>query len=59
MRTTVIIRSTTKHSKLLRHTMFILLLLAASAIVGMAFTVRAVITDGPQRVPTQHSQLIR
>jgi hypothetical protein len=39
--------------------MFILLLLAASAIVGMAFTVRAVITDGPQRVPTQHSQLIR
>jgi hypothetical protein len=39
--------------------MFMLLLLAASAIIGIAFTVRAVISDGPQRVHTQHSQLIR
>ena len=39
--------------------MFMLLLLAASAVVGIAFTVRAVITDGPQHVPTRHSQLIR
>ena len=39
--------------------MFMLLLLAASAIVGIVFTVRAIITDGPQRVPTRHSQLIR
>ena len=39
--------------------MFILLLLAVSAIAGIAFSVRAIISDGPQRVPTQHSQLIR
>ena len=39
--------------------MFILLLLAVSAIVGIAFSVRAVISDGPQRVPTRQSQLIR
>ncbi len=58
MTTGVIIRTTTKLSTQ-RHTMFMLLLLAASAIVGIAFTVRAVITDGPQRVPARHSQLIR
>jgi hypothetical protein len=39
--------------------MFMLLLLAASATAGIVFTVRAVITDGPQRVPTHHSQFIR
>ena len=39
--------------------MFMLLLLAASAIVGIAFSVRAIISDGPQRVPTRRSQLIR
>ena len=38
--------------------MFLLLLLAAAAIVGIGFTVRAVITDGPQRVPT-HNNYIR
>jgi hypothetical protein len=58
MTTGVIIRSTTKLS-IQRHIMFMLLLLAASAVVGIAFSVRAVITDGPQRVPTRHSQLIR
>lgn len=39
--------------------MFLLLLLAASALVGIGFTIRAVITDGPQRVPTHNSRLIR
>jgi hypothetical protein len=39
--------------------MFILLLLAISAIAGIALSVRAIISDGPQRVPTRHSQLIR
>lgn len=39
--------------------MFFLLLLAASATVAIAFTVRAVISDGPQRVPTRHNQLVR
>jgi hypothetical protein len=39
--------------------MFLLLLLAASAVVGITFSVRAVISDGPQRVPTRDSQLIR
>ena len=34
--------------------MFLLLLLAAAAIVGIVFTVRAVITDGPQRVRTRN-----
>jgi hypothetical protein len=39
--------------------MFMLLLLAASAIVGIAFTVRAILFDGPQRIPARHNQLIR
>jgi hypothetical protein len=33
--------------------MFLLLVIAASALVGIVFTVRAVITDGPQRVQTR------
>ena len=39
--------------------MFLLLVLAVSALVGIVFTLRAVITDGPQRVATRPNQLIR
>jgi hypothetical protein len=39
--------------------MFLLIVLAASALVGIVFSIRAVVTDGPQRVPTRPSQLIR
>jgi hypothetical protein len=39
--------------------MFLLLLLAVSALVGIAFSVRAVISDGPQRVHTRSTQLTR
>jgi hypothetical protein len=39
--------------------MFLLLVLAASAVVGIVFTVRAVITDGPQRVHTYDNMLAR
>jgi hypothetical protein len=39
--------------------MFLLLLLAASAIVGIVFTLRAVITDRPQRVQAHHNNFIR
>jgi hypothetical protein len=33
--------------------MVMLILLAASALVGIAFSVRAVLSDGPQRIPTR------
>ncbi|MDQ1551402.1 MAG: hypothetical protein QOD50_824 [Actinomycetota bacterium] len=39
--------------------MFMLLLLAASALAGIVFTVRAIITDGPQSVSTRRTQLTR
>jgi hypothetical protein len=39
--------------------MFLLLVLAASAVVAVVFTVRAVITDGPQRVQTHDNMLAR
>jgi hypothetical protein len=39
--------------------MFLLLLFAAAAILGIVFTIRAVIVDGPQRVATRPNQLIR
>ncbi len=39
--------------------MFLLLVLAVAALVGIAFTVRAVITDGPQRVQTRDNMLAR
>jgi hypothetical protein len=39
--------------------MVMLLVLAASALVAIVFTVRAVISDGPQRVRTQDNLLVR
>jgi hypothetical protein len=39
--------------------MFSLIVLAASAVVGIVFTVRAVVTDGPQRVRTHDNMLVR
>jgi hypothetical protein len=39
--------------------MFLLLLLAVLAIVGIVFSIRSVVTDRPQPVPTHYSQLIR
>ena len=42
-----------------RPIMVMLLLLAVSALVGIVFTVRAVITDGPQRVRTRDNLVVR
>jgi hypothetical protein len=39
--------------------MFLLLVLAAAAVVGIVFAVRAVVTDGPQRVQTRDNQVAR
>jgi hypothetical protein len=39
--------------------MFMLVLLAVSALIGAIFTVRAVILDGPQRVQTRDTRFIR
>ena len=39
--------------------MFLLIPLAVSALVGIVFTVRAIITDGPQRVQTHENLLVR
>jgi hypothetical protein len=39
--------------------MFLLIILATAALVGIVFTLRAVITDGPQRVKTRDNMLAR
>ena len=42
-----------------RPIMFLLILLAAFALAGIVFTIRAVVTDGPQRVQSRDNLLVR